>query len=142
MQARITEFRHPSQLNSLSPFSLFRKRGLGTLKLSPSFDHENKHVWEKELNKHYYACGCSEGSKGLLLFLLGGMIYFGVKTYLGNGDFLMSIVTAFGIALSGAIIGKIAGLYKANSKLKRTVYSIQSHWKVKENMAKEKIVCG
>jgi hypothetical protein len=142
MNARITEFRHPSQLNSLSPFSLFRKSGLGTLKLSPNFDHENKQTWEKELNKYYYACGCSEGSKGLLLFLLGGMIYFGVKTYLGNSDLWTSMAMATGIALSGAIVGKITGLYKANSKLKRTVYSIQSHWKVKDNIVKDKIVCG
>jgi hypothetical protein len=142
MNTRITEFKHPSQLNSLSPFSLFRKSGLGTLKLSASFEHENKQTWEKELNKYYYACGCSEGSKGLLLFLLGGMVYFGVKTYLGNSDVWTSIATALGIAMAGAVIGKITGLYKANSKLKRTVYSIQSHWKTRDNTLKDKIVCG
>jgi hypothetical protein len=142
MKTRITEFNHPSQLNSLNPFSLFRKSGLGTLKLSQDYNHENKHNWEKELNKYYYACGCSEGSKGLLLFLVVGIAYFGINSYLGNSNLWLSAGTALGISFSGAVFGKIVGLYKANNKLKRTVYSIQSHWKVKENNTKEKIICG
>ncbi len=142
MKENMTEFIHPSQLNTLNSFSLFRKHGLGRLKLANKFDHKNKQVWENELNKHYYACGCSEGSKGLLLFLLGSLIYIGVSFYLGERSVLTLAGSFFGITLSGAIIGKIWGLSKANNKLKRTVHMIQANWEVKGEKDIEGIICG
>ncbi len=125
-----TIFDHPSQLNSLSSFSLYRKYGLGQLKLADSFQYKDKLSLEQDLNRNYYACGCSEGSKALILFLIGSAFYAGFKYFQGERSLIVLGTYIIGTSIAGSILGKLIGLYKANNHLKRTVHTIQAHWKV------------
>lgn len=127
---RSTIFNHPSQLNSLSTFSLYRKYGLGKLKLADNFQYKDKLSLEQDLNRNYYACGCSEGSKALMLFSIGSSMYAGFKYFQGEHSLILLGTYVIGISIAGAIFGKWFGLYKANNNLKRTVHTIQAHWKV------------
>ena len=133
---------HPTQLNSLSTLPLNRKRGIGTLILSDSFNHPERDGLQRELNKSYNACGCDEGAKAFLL----GLIIFGTssvyfyKVY--NGSLLMSIALCFGGALILSGIGKLYGLIKANNQLKRTIIKIKTNWEVFSNSQKSNIICG
>ncbi len=120
---------HPSQLNSLSTLPLLHRTGLGRIVLDDSFQHANKAQWEREINKRYYACGCDQGAKslilGLLLFGIGG--WFGYIKY----EWLLShvLILFFGGSIVMAIIGKLIGLIHANMELRRVLREVQSVWK-------------
>ena len=120
--------KHPSQLNSLSTLPLFHRTGLGKIVFNESLQHPNKAQWEREINKNYYACGCSQGAKALII----GLLVFGIAGGIGYNNLDWSItntlVTIFGGALAMAIVGKFIGLMNANGKLKETVREIQSVW--------------
>ena len=119
---------HPSQLNALSaPFK--HRSSLGKIIFNDSFQHADKKKMERELNKNYYACGCSQGTKALLI----GIFVFGVAGAYGfyNYDWSVtkSIASFFGGATVMSLLGKLMGLSKANNKLKQTIKEIQSVWK-------------
>ncbi len=59
--------RHPSELNELATLPVLRKRGVGKIQLSESFQHEDKALLERNLNRYYHACGCSTSAKYLLI---------------------------------------------------------------------------
>ncbi len=120
---------HPSQLNGLSTLPPLHRAGIGKITLNDSFQHQNKEQMEYELNKNYYACGCSQGAKALLI----GLVVFGLGAAYGfqNYDWTLtkSLTTFFGGAIGLSLLGKLSGLAMANGKLKKTVREIQSVWK-------------
>lgn len=143
MKTSETLINHPRELNNLTSFSMARKRGLGSLKLSTKFDHYNKADLEDQLNKNYYACGCSESSKMLITGLLLGGLAILLNDYFPNFKIPAWYWTVFGLGLLGAVLGKIFGLVRANKRLKSTVRIIQGLWPV-EGTATEDVVgdCG
>lgn len=75
----------------------------------------------KEINKHYFACGCSEGTVFVLLALAGlaGWV-------LSNTESLNQLgwkqgLSGLGIVLIAAGIGKGIGKWRASFALKKTV---------------------
>ncbi|MCP3957909.1 MAG: DUF456 domain-containing protein [bacterium] len=132
---------HPSQLNALSLLPIMRTRGLGTLRLQGEIaEHASKEAWERDLNKHYYACGCSEGAKGLLLGLLAGSAY---AFFAGSGQGVGAAVgTVVGAALVGAVLGKVLGLLRARTRLRQTIREIQEQWQVEPTGTEEGWACG
>jgi hypothetical protein len=131
----------PSQLNSLSTLPFAHINGLGKIVLSDSFQHPNKEQMENELNKNYYACGCSEGAKALL----AGLLAFGIVGFYGFYKFdwsvTKSLLSFFGGVFIMSLLGKFFGLVQANVKLKKTIREIQSVWKQDRQDAKT-IGCG
>jgi hypothetical protein len=142
MKRNNTEIQHPSQLNSLTSFSMFRGRGRGRISLSSTFDHPNKKEWESQLNRNYYACGCDSGAKGLMIFLAAGVTYVFLFKSAGEIGIVKSIFMVIGISLLGAFLGKSMGLIYANRRLKRTINAIQSNWKTEDRKDSEMILCG
>ena len=132
---------HPSQLNSLSTLPFTHRTGLGKIVFNDSFQHSNKEQMERDLNKNYYACGCSQGAKALLI----GLLVFGVAGSYGfyNYDWSVtkSLTSFFGGAILMSLLGKLIGLVQANGKLKNTIREIQSVWKPDWPKAKT-IGCG
>lgn len=120
---------HPSQLNSLSALPFTHRAGLGKIVLGDSFQHSGKEQMEHDLNKNYYACGCSQGAKALLI----GLLIFGVAGVYGFYNYDWSVTRSLTSFLGGAILmslsGKLTGLVQANGKLKKTIRGIQSVWK-------------
>lgn len=127
-------FEHPSQLNMLSLFPLGRTTGLGTLRLGGALANDPEASnWESELNRHYYACGCDMGAKGLIVGLIGGVVLSGLgvnQAGLGGG---WAITLAIGVAVAGAVAGKLVGLAHAEARLKNTIRAIQAQWPSSED---------
>ena len=132
---------HPSQLKALSTLPFTHRAGLGKIIINDSFQHENKDQMEYNLNKNYYACGCSQGAKALLI----GLLVFGVVGFYGfnyyDWSVAKSLTSFFGGAILMSILGKLIGLVQANNKLKETTKEIQSVWKPDWPKAKT-IGCG
>jgi hypothetical protein len=120
---------HPSQLNSLSTFPFTNRPGLGKIVFNDSFQHSNKEQMEHDLNKNYYACGCSQGAKALLI----GLLVFGVFGLYGfyyyDWSVTKCLISFFGGAILMSLLGKFIGLVQANRKLKKTIGEIQCVWK-------------
>lgn len=135
---------HPSQLNTLSAIPFFRTRGLGKIHLSDSFQHNEREQLEKDINKYYYACGCSTSAKFLIAGLLLGLLLNGIDDTLLNLQWKLHPITIILFtAIGGGIIGKLIGLVKANSKLKRSIHTVQAFWRPKtESTMKEQPDCG
>jgi len=121
--------RHPSQLNSLSTLPFLHRTGLGKIVLNETFQHPNKEQFEQQINSKYYACGCNEGAKALIL----GIICFGIGGAIGYFKYGLSagssLTLLFGGAVAMAVLGKMAGLIIANGKLRKTIKEVQSVWK-------------
>ena len=63
------------------------------------------------------ACGCKEGAAALLLAVAA---YIFVPEYFPRGDTIWTeVAIGLGIALAGAVVGKIVGLLIAQVKLRR-----------------------
>lgn len=132
MKTRITIIEHPSQLNELSAFPFSRRRGGGKIELSQTFQHPEREQLEKDINKNYYACGCSTSANYLIAGLVLGALSIGIDNAFLNGEWIQWPITTILIAtVGGAILGKLVGLSRANSKLKRTVYTVQAFWRPK-----------
>ena len=67
------------------------------------------------------ACGCKEGAAALLLVVAA---YIFAPEYFPRGDTIWAqVAIGLGIALAGAVVGKIAGLLIAHVKLRRLLRS-------------------
>ena len=142
MKKRTLQINHPSELNSLTTFRPFRKPGRGTITLSPEFEHPEKQQWEADINRHYYACGCASGAKGLLAMLLLG-VGISIVAYVADVLSLRQLIAIpIVAAIAGAAIGKIAGLARAHSRLVRVVHTVQAHWKPTDKQERPIITCG
>ncbi len=138
-----TTINHPAQLNTMTSFSMARKRGLGLLKLSSEFVHNKRGVLEEQLNKYYYACGCSQSAKMLLFgLLLGGLALF-LNNYYPSFAIPAWHWTVPSLGIAGAVLGKVYGLSRANHKLRQTISEIQSLWTVSTNSHEDVVgYCG
>ena len=133
--------KHPSQLNSLSTLPFVRRTGLGKIVFDESFQHPDKGRLEQNINKEYFACGCSQGAKALLIGLLLFIVIGSVGHYSFNWSVMKTIITIFGGTIASAVLGKVIGLISANMRLKRIVRETQSIWKIQGKESKI-IGCG
>jgi hypothetical protein len=142
---KTTIIEHPSDLNYLTAFGFLKRRGLGKIQLSSeTFEHSQKEEFEENINKNYYACGCDTGAKGLILTLIGGILY-SVWTYkYSDTTTTILVLNILGAAVTGAVLGKLYGKFQANLRLKETIKIIQQHWKIGDNPtpARNHFNCG
>ncbi len=142
MKKRDSQINHPSELNTLIVSRFLRKRGLGKITLSPTFDHPEKQQWETNINRYYYACGCASGAKGLMIMLVLGLAGSLIAYLLGAVSGRQLIAMPIAAAVVGAAIGKIAGLARAHRRLVRVVHTVQAHWKPTDKQERPLVVCG
>jgi hypothetical protein len=100
--------------------------------------------WEATLNRNYLACGCSASSSGLLLGILAGPLLLVFRAFAGASppSLLQSGGIVVGLAVAGAVVGKLAGLIAANARLKAVVAIIQDNWKDQEPAGAAKVYWG
>jgi len=142
MRKRDFQVNHPSELNVLIVPRFVRKRGLGKITLSATFEHPEKQKWETDINRYYYACGCASGAKGLMFMLVLGLAASLAAYLLDALSLKQLIVLPIVAAISGAVVGKIAGLARAHRRLVRVVHTVQAHWKPADKQERPIIVCG
>jgi uncharacterized membrane protein YeaQ/YmgE (transglycosylase-associated protein family) len=142
MRKRDFQINHPSELNVLIVPRLVRKRGLGKITLSPTFNHAEKQKWETDINRYYYACGCASGAKGLMFMLvlgLAGSVIAYLLDFLSGRQLIVIPIVA---AIVGAVVGKLVGLARARRRLIRVVHTVQAYWKPKDREERPIIICG
>jgi hypothetical protein len=108
-------------------FSFFPAKGDITLKLEQLTADENT-KWQNQLQKHYFACGCKEGS-AMSLFFFAAYLLYTIFFQTINAILKWEIwVLSFIFLLTGAVIGKIIGLihskYAFNIAVKKLISSI------------------
>ncbi len=134
---------HPSQLNSLSVMPLAKVPGLGTIRLAGTFEqHPQKAELEARLNKQYRACGCDVSAK---LFLIAGFGSAAIAAFqYADGAWSPGVCAAViaGASVAGLILGKLAGLARANGRMKETVAEIQKLWIPEKGHREENAICG
>lgn len=139
----VTTLTHPTQLNRLQVWRFGRTRGLGRLKLPPELPESHREQWERDLNRYYYACGCSAGAKGIVLATVAMMIYAGWQWSRGHISLGRGALLVGAAAIVGAIIGKLIGLAIAERKLKLLKREILQTWKVEQpSNSTHIILCG
>jgi hypothetical protein len=142
MKPRRLQISHPSELNGLTQPLLFRKTRPGPIRLSDEFEHPEKERWEADINRYYYACGCSSAANGLLGMLVLGL-GLGLTLYMLNVLSLPQVVVLpVAAAIVGAIIGKISGLTTARRRLTRVIHTVQANWRPKDKTEVPSIICG
>jgi Flp pilus assembly pilin Flp len=143
MAKREYVLKHSSELNALTTNRFFRTRGLGILRLGGVMDElPERERWETELNRSYYACGCSAGATGLIFGLIAGVVAVAIPAVREPLGTWLAAGLGVTIALCGAIIGKVTGLVQAQGRLNRTIREIQAAAGPREPKMKEGIICG
>lgn len=79
--------------------------------------------WERQLNRHYFACGCETGSVAVVAVLLAGSTAWAAG--LAPGLWRWWSAPA-GLALA-AILGKLAGLGVSRMKVRRLLRALASY---------------
>jgi hypothetical protein len=70
---------------------------------------------ERQIRKLRHACGCTSGMVVMLLCLAGYMTYDLHAS--SHGGLVHRLLVGLGIALAGAVVGKLAGLLWAHARL-------------------------
>src|SRR5258708_33013110 len=70
---------------------------------------------ERQIQKLRHACGCTSGMVVMLLCLAGYMTYDLHAS--PHGGLVHRLLVGLGIALAGAVVGKLAGLVWAHARL-------------------------
>lgn len=77
--------------------------------------NEENNYWQSKLHALRFSCGCKTGMTTLFLTLLGSLYYFQVaaEPFYSSGRKTLYILL---LSFSGAIIGKIIGIFWARMK--------------------------
>jgi hypothetical protein len=89
--------------------SLFPNEGAIKLEIDQINDEE-KISWQNKLQKHYFACGCKEGSLSSIFFVIiywSYIMFFEGISVIINWEFWVLTLIFF---IAGAAIGKVIGL--------------------------------
>ena len=116
--------KHPSELEALSVLPIRRMPGQRRVAIAEHLiASPERERLEGELNRRLFACGCEAATAGVLL---AGIVYagwalvadsdIGILNHVGRG--LIAVV-------AGGFLGKLAGLFSAESRLKQTVSEVQ-----------------
>ena len=137
------QVRYPVELRSLSVLPLKRNPGIGAVVIADAtLPQDKRQAWERQINRHLRACACAESSFGLLLGLIGYVVYLlwrwsaGAElgwSALGWGVLFVSIC---------ALMGKWLGLVRAEMRYRDLVRRIAEEWPAEPPKATRIIRCG
>lgn len=121
---------HPAELAALSVLPLMQPQPRGAIRIeTAAVERDTRLAWEKQLNRAYHACGCGEASLGGLTGLIASGIWAGVRAADGAGFGWSEGLIVAGCTVAGIILGKMAGLLRAQARLKALVKTIRAEWK-------------
>jgi len=119
-------FSEPHELGELSTLPFLRSRGRGRIRLTGRLAaDQNSAQWEHDLNRLYFACGCDTGAKGTLIGFLGAVLLTIVSQRRGWFGWSSLILLSLALIIVASVIGKLIGVFQANSRLKRLIRQIQ-----------------
>jgi hypothetical protein len=115
---------HPSELDALSVLPILRKPGQRRVTIAEHLiASPQREQLERELNRRLFACGCTAATFGVLL----GAAAYAVWAYVAAPDISLVAHAGRGLAavVAGAVVGKIAGLFSAENRLKHAVADVR-----------------
>jgi hypothetical protein len=134
---------HPSQLNSLSVLPLAKISGIGTIRLTGTFEgHPQRAEFEEKLNKQYRACGCDSSAKSLIVGVAASAAFAAFRMSTGEWSLGYSVAVVLGVSVLALGAGKLYGLVRANGRLKKTLRDIQEIWIPEKGHKEENAACG
>jgi hypothetical protein len=142
MAREVLRFSHPSQLAGLSAWPWRRMRGISGFEIADDqVPAETRKQWQQELRNGVIACGCDIAALGMTL----GIVGYGLWVVLATDRTLgaAAVIGFVSAAVAGVVVGKFAGLARANGKLKATIARIQGEWPAKPLPKPEHgLMCG
>lgn len=120
---------HPDDLGALSVLPLPKPHPRGRIRIvDERLDDKRRSNWEGRLNRAYHACGCGEAALGLVVGLLGGGIWIATNALAGARIEWTDGLWVLVAAVIGDLFGKLAGLYRAEVRLRRLTHEIAHEW--------------
>jgi hypothetical protein len=124
MKAQRQVINHPRELDALSVLPI--KRPMGQRKVAIA-EHlvasPQREQLENDLNRRLFACGCIAATAGVLI----GAVAYAVWALVAAPDVgvLSHIGRGVGAVVAGAFIGKLVGLFSAESRLKQAIADVR-----------------
>jgi hypothetical protein len=129
---QIQSIRSPSQLSALTVWRIIPSRAPNQVLIeAEGASTERVRSWERQLNHLHNACGCEQGSLGLIAGVVGYVLYLFLRSggwgQPGQSEFWVGL----GCVVATTSTGKLLGLLAAQRRLKRVIKEIQSQWKTR-----------
>jgi hypothetical protein len=86
---------------------------------------EENQSWEKRLNRHYRECGCGSGRAVLMLALIWGGLYIGLRAMIGAPVGTMEQGIFVGVIAGAALMATIVTRMRARTGLAQTVHELE-----------------
>jgi len=140
-RGRRHEITHPNEFSQLRSVPLLRRHGAAPVViLDDRISAEKRAEWADQLNRSYLACGCVEGSLGMI----AGLGVFGLYAAVARPDLsLWAYIGLFVLAAAvGSAAGKLVGLWAADRRLRALAARIRSEWDAPPREEKESWRCG
>ncbi|UCE66877.1 MAG: hypothetical protein JSU85_02370 [Candidatus Zixiibacteriota bacterium] len=97
----------------------------GKIKLElPDISSGDIKKWEDAINRHYFACGCPQGTLAIIITLT----FFGLYLFLRPSGFHISgfeIAAGSGLFIISGALGKLIGIGLSRRKLRKIVFEIK-----------------
>jgi len=107
--------------------SLFPNEGAIKLEIDQIND-EDKISWQNKLQKHYFACGCKEGSLSSIFFVIIYwsyiMFFEGIGAIMNWEFWVFTLIFFFAGATIGKVVGLIYSKYALNIAVRKLILSI------------------
>ena len=110
-------------LSTFGPIPKGPRRRNFTLRVPELSLEESKH-WEQRLKRHYFSCGCLEGSVATIVALVGFLFYLLFRPS-GFSLAWLDGAHALGLFILAGLIGKILGLRGSRKRLQQTISDLK-----------------
>jgi hypothetical protein len=122
--------RHPSQLAALTVWRLMPSLGPGRVLIdAEAASADRVRSWERQLSRLQTACGCEQGALGLLVGVIGYMLFLLLRSGGWGHPARKEFLIGLGVVVATTCVGKLLGLWLAQRRLDRVIKEIQSQWK-------------
>lgn len=119
----------PAQLGGLRVAMFMGPRRPGRLVLqTEAMTDVQRQAWERRLNRHLFACGCDIGAFGLVLGLTAALVWIPVDASALGHVRLSHLWVALISGIVAAVVGKLIGLARAQSRFNKLVHEISMDW--------------
>ena len=119
----------PSELGALDSWRFVPPRETTQLQLDAnSSTAEQLRLWERELTRLQSPCGCEEGARGLLVGVVGYLLYLVLRPGGWGNPGWRELWIGCGVVFVTASVGKVLGIVMGRRKLRRLIRQVRAEW--------------
>lgn len=129
MDDRFHRIRDPSQLADLSVRRLMSWRAPAPIAIDAAgTPRERVSSWEQRLGNLQSACGCEQGAVGMLIGILGYLVYMLFRPGGWGDPGSVELWTGFAVLCVTSSVGKAIGLQLAQRRLQQAAREVRAQW--------------